>query len=732
MANDDKKKRLHEVAKRNFEYVPVDYEEFSKKASNPDFSRRLSQDLLELEKGGFIKKAPTYDVLISAFGATPAPTATTATPATPESNVVPGGGPNVTGAMFREGAQKQAVSQQRISNMGVPPVGDESGMPPSISGTPGQAPVGGQPGAQESAPQGGVGVRPVAGEAIPNMPQLNAPIAPQGLFQPPPNPLAQGQYEATIANADPLQAPITESAQATTTSTGGRPMEEEVQKQASLATAMQRGYGQAKLTELITLTGTPTYDEVKQIAQLNRENAKLPVSDAMKAYGEDPSIWNGLALAPEVALQSLVSMGVAGWKTIAGMTAAGAGAGAAPTLGVGAIPGAAYGFGAGMTAAGVAVEVSNSIIESLQEQGVDTSDEKELYKAFNNPRIIAKAKEYAVRRGIPILIFDAASAGLAGQILKIPTKTFAGTLAKAGGETATQMAGGGLGEAGAQLLSGKPLNRAAIQIEAIGEIGTTPIDIALSAVRSGNKDAKVMNRVAVTPDINPDEVNQTIDFNVASGAITQEQGDKAKADFAKAQEINAKIPADISNPELRTASIGLIEERESLQAQLGSVDEAFKPAIEAKIKGINEQLQALSEVPAIEQTQSYFDTNQPTQTNPILTLPDVVDNVLNQIDEGILISAERLYEVSTAVNQAIRETLANKALKPEERNATLNLLSGMLSDIDKANTEGQKFVEEVEVASVQDRVPAVRPKRSYPKDKPRKPLHLLRRHMVKA
>jgi hypothetical protein len=89
-------------------------------------------------------------------------------------------------------------------------------------------------------------------------------------------------------------------------------------------------------------------------------------------------------------------------------------------------------------------------------------------------------------------------------------------------------------------------------------------------------------------------------------------------------------------------------------------------------------------------------------------MPTEVETTLDKIADNILISSEGLHSAYQWVNNAVKSTLNNQAISQGEKGATLNILSGMLADIDKANTEGQKFVDEVEAVSVQDRVPAVR------------------------
>jgi hypothetical protein len=63
-------------------------------------------------------------------------------------------------------------------------------------------------------------------------------------------------------------------------------------------------------------------------------------------------------------------------------------------------------------------EYYNSVGEYFSEQGVDLTNPTQLKAAFADDVIMDGARDHAMKRGIPIAVFDALSMGLAGRIAK--------------------------------------------------------------------------------------------------------------------------------------------------------------------------------------------------------------------------------------------------------------------------------------------------------------------------
>jgi hypothetical protein len=718
MANDDKKKRLHEVAKRNFEYVPVDYEEFSKKASNPDFSRRLSQDLLELEKGGFIKKAPTYDVLISAFGATPAPTATTATPAAPESqsNVVPGGGQQAQARTFPKPSELQrGVPNQPLPNVGVPPVGDESGMPPSISGTPGQAPVGGQPGAQEFASQGGKG-------------------------------LGVGQFQITDTTGGKQAPPVSTQPQiiqptVTATGTGGVPQEVNNMvappEQPSAPFLPQEAYDKpfsytGKLIGTV-LRDIPKFtfgEPLKGAAQISRfvwGNLGLPQparieEDWMYQAGEfinkvgDEVMTKGLnqdlpeghgsrkgvyAFSEKEAQSALVPQIATALAQMFPMIATGAGsaiATKAPTLAQSAVRNLAGGVN-------YITPARFTIISGAS-------------KAFDKPAVITSLQMISQLGDDAGKAWDEANSTDREQYVNAQVLNKGAKRAEAE-ETYDLLKGKTRDEV---VQSTFPLALGLAQMEKL------PIDAMFKWVPE-NTFSRIMNMgltagVGLTTEMLTEGVQTGVE-NIGVNALYDKTRQTTEGIY------DASRVGGATGFFFGLLIGGLKKRRVTLKQKVDSgqisPEEAISEAeeINKTEEFVNDKLNAFEattamNIPVVKENmespeaQQFFDNNKPSETNPIVAMPTEVETVLDKISNDILISPEGLHEAYQWTNNAVKQTLENEALSPAEQGATLNILNGMLGDIDKANTEGQKFVEEVEVASVQDRVPAVRPEAELP------------------
>jgi hypothetical protein len=153
-----------------------------------------------------------------------------------------------------------------------------------------------------------------------------------------------------------------------------------------------------------------------------------------------------------------------------------------PSMAPGMAATAAAGPGLGALAAGLSsfnVEYSSGILDAFSKAGANLKDEASLSEFFSDPERVSAAKEYALKRGIPIAMFDAASAGFAGRMLKAAGgKGAAKILAATAGELGLQMAAGASGETVAQLASeGAITNTRSIFSEAIGEMLTAPTDI---------------------------------------------------------------------------------------------------------------------------------------------------------------------------------------------------------------------------------------------------------------
>lgn len=141
----------------------------------------------------------------------------------------------------------------------------------------------------------------------------------------------------------------------------------------------------------------------------------------------------------------------------------------------GAVVGGPLGSAAGMGAGSFVTEFGATMNEVMGERGLSLTDPNSVRQLLTNPELMAQAREKAVKRAIPIAIFDALSAGLAGRLLAGARGTTASVASRVAGEGALQAGAGAAGETVAQLATDewKPGD---ILLEAIAEIPTAFVE----------------------------------------------------------------------------------------------------------------------------------------------------------------------------------------------------------------------------------------------------------------
>ena len=324
-----------------------------------------------------------------------------------------------------------------------------------------------------------------------------------------------------------------------------------------LMNAFTRGIKRAEIADMLAAGKTPTEEDLRKIAKLNREQQAFSQSGAMqrfidaKGFKESAKAFlsNPIEITSQLVTESLVAQ-IAHGITRAGAGAMmGAGAGSIIPIG-GTAMGAGLGFAAGMGVAGYNIETAASIIESLQEAGIDVNDEESLIAGFNDPEKLAAARKYANLRGVPIGVIDAVTAGIGGKISKAPIKSGAKKLAIEMGVEAT---GAGVGEATAQMLSTGKLDGKEIFMEMVGEVGAGAPSIAAnrtaaaldviskkaksSAVKPESKnDAEVDVIEAMREsDLPVNQFNEIVDVHEAAGLIESEAATEVKQQYEQVQ-----------------------------------------------------------------------------------------------------------------------------------------------------------------------------------------------------
>ncbi len=219
-----------------------------------------------------------------------------------------------------------------------------------------------------------------------------------------------------------------------------------------------------KYIEAVTkMQDMPVTDEMKDFSRIYEaeDNKFLGFYKGLK---ENPSV------IPGIIAQSVANM--ANLSTLFG-AAKGAAAGGAtgsvvPVLGTAA--GAVYGGIAGMTnTLEKGLAFTEFLQEEIQRKGLQF-DNDGIKAVLDDPEAIKRVKRRTVGRGAAIATVNALTAGLAGKagraagkLTKLPVKGVA--------RRATEMVGGGAGEAAGRAVAGQEQDVAEIGFEAIGEIG---------------------------------------------------------------------------------------------------------------------------------------------------------------------------------------------------------------------------------------------------------------------
>ena len=380
---------------------------------------------------------------------------------------------------------------------------------------------------------------------------------------------------------------------------------------ADISSSVIKGQIQGKVANILSAGKRPTENELGELAQLQTDAQLLPQSKSEKLYQEkglkglfvdSPAL--GVQFVAETMASSLSALFEASQRTVPAAVAMGAAAGV-PFAGVGAIPGAFYGLLAGQSAAGYNLSTSQDILNSLSDNGVDISNKDSLIKVFSDENKMAKIRNTAAKYGIPILVFDAATAGLAG---KLATGAIGKSLSKkllAGfGELGIQVGGGMGGDLSGQLASGKKVNWDDVAIEGIAAVPggvvqvATGIQIERSKTSSNNK---TLSTQIATQGVQNGAEDAVVNLNrdLANNIITPEQHQEGVIFVEKAAQVADKIPETVTG-ENKAKSIELLVERndikqlnDNLIQQKQSTDEAYHAGIDEEVKANEEKIKKI-------------------------------------------------------------------------------------------------------------------------------------------
>lgn len=308
-----------------------------------------------------------------------------------------------------------------------------------------------------------------------------------------------------------------------------------------IVNAVKRGLNLGNAAEIVSPFSKAKPDDVKikELARIQKENTELPASDAYNKFNESKTVKESLTALVENPVQIIGELTAESLSGLAnyGATRVGAGMLMGGAIGsvfpvVGTAGGAGSGAIAGLADTSLALEYTGSFIESLQNAGVDVTDEKQLKEAFEDDELLESARSHALKKGIPIAIFDLISGGVAGKIVAKPAKSLVTKIARGGAEFGVQATLGGAGEAAGQTVSGEDLNPSAIIAEMIGELGTTPIEVSSNLLGRAKQ--------AINPDAVEATIAPTVDEAIAKAKESVDVNDIKSID-ANAEAIQNKI-----------------------------------------------------------------------------------------------------------------------------------------------------------------------------------------------
>lgn len=408
----------------------------------------------------------------------------------------------------------------------------------------------------------------------------------------------------------------------------------------SLAKGLARADGIAEAKTLIDQGSQFNMDDfgayVESVREYDERVAQMGESEEMKdfqrIYGENPNAWGFVtalaqnpSIIPEVALSSMSAIlnkesMEAGMAVMVGGTAGAA----AATGGAGAPIGAAASVPFAFAAASAQVEITAVFTDLVKEELGDREwNEENVYHVLSNEEMYNNIRRKAKLRGYTIAAIDALTGKVGGSVAvklgKAGKKTF-GTVAATGIESF----GGAGGEIAGSAIIGQETTGLDVGLEAVGGLGTAPIDIAAAraedrarnrAIESTAKESVIqsLNKNPVGLDaasykINGEEVDLETFNSIISGASAQELMDldvevfndpKAAAaigDRMADAQIDSQLPSNIQGED-RAKLISLERERAALEGNTTRAGKQRMAQVDARIQGIMGKYDVEPDVP---------------------------------------------------------------------------------------------------------------------------------------
>jgi hypothetical protein len=475
--------------------------------------------------------------------------------------------------------------------------------------------------------------------------------------------------------------------------------------------AVKRGVAAGQQANILNPKTTVTPEGIEQLSELQKEQ-QLPTSEAFQKFNSSKTFGEAAqALADdpitvilELTAQSLASQATHGAPIIAeramqGGIMGGTVGSVVPGIGTvgGFTGGIGSGFVSGMAETSYDLEYAGKFIEILLESGLDVQNPQALKAAFENDELMEKAAEKANLKAVPIWLFDLVSGGLAGRLTATPAKSIAGKFAQGVGEFAVQGALGGSGELAGQLVAGEEINPAAIIGEMVGELGTTPVEVAVG-VSSINKkmqqSRQIINEIGDTGDA---QLNAEIDESanipepqkqeLVKEQITQQIEEKQSEQEQEFKQVESEVISNLdkepeqiieeqkaeqekNSPEYQEAVRRIAELTEDLKNTERTTEESreiFGRLEEAKaalrkIAPVNSANSAKKKTPIQKQIEDTTGVTKPEKSikmTPNEAIKFRVQEFYKGMQEGIYKGKDLSNELVTKVQEAIKESPLN-------------------------------------------------------------------------
>lgn len=360
--------------------------------------------------------------------------------------------------------------------------------------------------------------------------------------------------------------------------------------------AIGRFYNQAaapgRLASEIAKAETTGDVNWENIAYLN----SIMQRDGVKKTGEENPVLDFAKDALRAIVQSPITMATAYEAGVAG--AAGGAAVTAPIGGVGAVPGF-------FAASSLAIEYASTLMDVIREEGIDVTDADQLAFASQNEELMSRARKKALKRGIPVAVFDGISGGLAGKVgtsvVKSVGKSATNRAAKVlAAETLVQAGLGAGGEFAGQVISGDEISPREIALEAFAELGPAAPVMAYN----------LMGRVNATPgELEWKDWASSVE-DQSQVVTAQDVADKV----GNINELNNKIDQvraeDVSGTEARKTKRELIRklkdekyrEKTKIAKQFMELNEEKRALAELTSKEIDKDAKSIQENPGASNT----------------------------------------------------------------------------------------------------------------------------------